>query len=196
MGWSPLVFVERVLEVQPEALQLRVKNLSDLEHLELLRQLQVQCQAARVPLFANDRADLAALAQCHGVHLGQGDLPAQRVRQLYPDLHVGISTHSELELRRALELKPDYVAFGPVWPTPSKANAEECVGLDGLAKAQELACEANIPLVAIGGISLARADQIAALEIAGACISALRGDAGLDGVTGQAQTLHWALGGR
>jgi thiamine-phosphate pyrophosphorylase len=164
LGSTPVAivqFAERVLEARPPLLQLRAKHSGAGETLELLRALRPLCTAVGTRLIANDRADLAALGQCDGVHIGQGDLPLSVVRLIAPGLLVGVSTHDLAQLETALADKPDYVAFGPVFGTASKERPDETVGIAKLAQAHSRTRAAGIPLVAIGGINLARMAEVA-----------------------------------
>jgi thiamine-phosphate pyrophosphorylase len=200
-----VAFSRAVLSARPAALQLRAKTESPREFLALLRTLSALCREAGVPFIANDRADLAPLAGCGCVHIGQDDLPIERVRKIAPGLRVGLSTHTPEQLARALDTRPEYVAYGPVFPTTSKEAPDPVVGLDGLRDAAISARRARVPLVAIGGITLARALDIATLADAGAVISALLpegpGDPAarlspedlLQGVTARAKELHAVL---
>jgi thiamine-phosphate pyrophosphorylase len=160
-GTDPIAFARAVLEARPAALQLRAKDVPARAILALLRSLGPLCRQAGVPLVANDRADLAALAGCDAVHIGQEDLPFDLVHRIAPQLAVGISTHDPAQLDRALAVKPRYVAYGPVFATATKTNPDPVVGTDGLRIAAAKARAANIPLVAIGGITLDRAATIA-----------------------------------
>lgn len=194
-GVPLLPFARAVLAARPAAAQLRAKHLSPRDTLALLRELSPAARAAGVPLFANDRPDLALLAGADGVHVGQGDLPLREVQALAPGLPVGVSTHTVGELQRALAERPDYVAFGPIWETASKEGAEPVVGTAALEDASREARRAGIPLVAIGGVDLARAPELARLGIAAAAISALFPAAGLEAVPAWVARLHAALGG-
>jgi thiamine-phosphate pyrophosphorylase len=160
-GTDPIAFARAVLEARPAALQLRAKDVPARAILALLRSLGPLCRQAGVPLVANDRADLAALAGCDAVHIGQEDLPFDLVHRIAPQLAVGISTHNPAQLDRALAVKPRYVAYGPVFATATKTNPDPVVGTDGLRIAAAKARVAGIPLVAIGGITLERAELIA-----------------------------------
>jgi thiamine-phosphate pyrophosphorylase len=191
----PLEFAERVLEARPAILQLRAKAVGAAVALALLRELVPRCRAAGCRLFANDRPDLAVLAGTDGVHVGQDDVPLAEVRRRWPELSVGVSTHTLAQLAAALTERPDYVAFGPVFATASKTDHEPCVGLDGLQAAHELATRGGVPLVAIGGIDLARAREVAPHAEAAAVIGALLPAAGLDEVTERARALDAALRG-
>ena len=170
---DPLEFTRAILSARPAALQVRAKELPTREFLALLRSVAPLCRAAGVPLVANDRVDLAALAGCDYVHLGQEDLPIELVRRIAPALRVGVSTHTPEQLERALEARPTYVAYGPIFPTGSKAQPEACVGVAGLRAAAARATAARIPLVAIGGITLERAREVAPFADGVAVIAAL-----------------------
>jgi len=189
-----LAFAERVLLARPPLLQLRAKHATTRDTLELLRALKPLCLRAGTRLIANDRADLAVLAECDGVHVGQEDLPLAAVRKVAPRLMVGISTHTLEQLAAALADEPDYVAFGPVFSTVSKERPDPTVGLSLLAEAHAAAQSAGIPLVAIGGIDLERARKVAPHAELAAVISALQPNRGsLEGVTEAARALHAEL---
>lgn len=190
-------FARVVVAARPAALQLRAKHLAPRATLALLRALRPLCTEASVRLFANDRADLALLAGADGVHVGQEDLDVSDVRRIAPGLAVGASTHDAAELDRALALRPDYVAFGPVFATRSKQNPDAVVGLDGLRHAARSARAAGVPLVAIGGIDASRALSVVESGAdAGAVIAGLLPDRDdLADVTRRARALHAALGG-
>ena len=192
-----LAFAGAVLAARPAVVQLRAKSSSARDALALLTALAPICQRAGTALFANDRPDLALLAGASGVHVGQDDLPLAEVRRVAPALLVGVSTHTFAELERALDERPAYVAFGPVFATASKADHEPCVGLDGLRVAHERATRAGVPLVAIGGIDASRAPEVAPHAEAAAVIGALLPATELDEVTKRARALDAVLrGGR
>ncbi len=109
-------------------------------------------------LIMNDRADLAILASFDGVHVGQGDLsPADARRVVGPNAIVGVSTHSDEQVRIADESCADSIAIGPVFATGTKPDASPVVGLEGVRRARTLTAK---PLVAIGGITLANARSV------------------------------------
>ncbi len=194
-GTDPIAYARAVLAARPAALQLRAKDQPARAILCMLRALGPLCRQAAVPLVANDRADLAALAGCESVHIGQEDLPYSLVHRIAPQLSVGISTHSPAQLEQALAAKPSYVAYGPVFETASKQNPDPVVGIDGLAEAARLARRAGTPLVAIGGITLARIPEIVDHADAFAVIADLYPDgATLGDVTERARAFQVALG--
>ncbi len=194
-GVQPLAFVEAVLQARPAALQLRAKSLGARASLELLRAVQARCAPRGVATFANDRPDLALLAGCSGVHVGQDDPSVADARRAAPGLAVGVSTHDLDQVERALAEAPSYLAFGPIFGTSTKLDAEPVVGLGALAEVSRRCRAARVPLVAIGGISLERAPQVCDLADAGAVISALLPPGGVSEVGRAAALLHRALGG-
>lgn len=188
-------FAERVLAAGPlAALQLRAKSCSTREAFSLARELSPRCERAGVPFFVNDRPDVALLAGARGVHVGVDDAPVAEVRRFAKSLLVGVSTHDEEQLAAALATDADYVAFGPVFGTRSKADPSPTTGVEALRAASQRCAEARRPLVAIGGVTL---DNAAAVMKAGAtaaaAIAALLVDDGE--VTARARALHAALGG-
>ena len=197
-GVDVVRFATAVLMARPAALQLRAKDMGAREIMSLLRALQPMCRQMHVPLVANDRPDVAALAGVDIVHVGQTDMPIQTVRRIAPQLGVGVSTHNPEQLARALEHRPTYVAYGPVFATASKENPDPVVGLAALRAAHVAAARAGVPLVAIGGISRDRARDIAESADAGAVIAALLPPSGavdMDDVTARARALHQILSG-
>jgi thiamine-phosphate pyrophosphorylase len=130
-------------------------------------------------LIMNDRADLAVLADWRGVHVGQGDLlpedakavvrtmPTHRMKQgrdewgtrivRGSDIWIGVSTHTEEQVRAADVSCADYVAVGPVFATGTKLDAEAVIGLEGVRRARALTKK---PIVAIGGITRANARSV------------------------------------
>jgi thiamine-phosphate pyrophosphorylase len=103
----------------------------------------------------NDRADIARLAGADGVHVGQDDLPPSAVRALVGDgAVVGLSTHTVSQVTQAVLEPVSYVAVGPVFGTMTKATGYERVGLEMVREAAGHARSRNLPLVAIGGITL------------------------------------------
>lgn len=153
--------------------QLRSKAASDRARLELARALASLCASAGVPFVVNDRVDLALLAGATEVHLGQGDVTIEDARRLAPRLRVGRSTHDLAQVRAAREEGADRIGFGPVFPTRSKAQPDPVVGVEQLAEAVALA---GGPVVAIGGIDVARVRSLRGLALSEiAVISAVCG---------------------
>lgn len=150
-GW-----LRRALPLGVKLVQMRIKDRPEAELRDLLAESRDLCRAAGAVMVVNDHWRLAVDLGCDWLHLGQedldqADLPAIR----RAGLRMGISTHDHDELDRALSLDPDYVALGPVWPTILKKMKWHEQGLDRLAEWRRLV--GRIPLVAIGGLSVARA---------------------------------------
>ncbi len=109
-------------------------------------------------LILNDRPDLALLAAFDGVHVGQHDLSPEDARRILgPNRIVGISTHTEAQVRAADLTSADYIAIGPIFSTSTKPDAEPVIGLEGVRRARALTAK---PLVAIGGITRANARSV------------------------------------
>jgi len=185
-GVDPVAFAEAVLEGRPAALQLRDKQGTAKTTLSLLRSIAFLARRAGVPFFANDRADLALVAGCDGVHVGQEDLPVTAVRLLaarapaglregLPPFRIGVSTHDRPQLLAALTDGPDYVAIGPVFATRSKTDPSPVVGLAELRARVAIVREQapGLPVVAIGGITRRTAAEVGAVCDAVAVIGAL-----------------------
>ena len=156
-GIAPCDVARAALDEGAAAIQLRAKAKDGAAVLALSQEIQSLSRGYGVPFFVNDRLDVAALVGA-GLHLGQSDLPVASARRLVPSIAVGVSTHTPDELASALVSAPTYVAYGPVFPTSSKANPDPVVGLDELGRTVEGA--GAIPVVAIGGISVERAREV------------------------------------
>jgi thiamine-phosphate pyrophosphorylase len=138
--------------------QLRLKHADPRTQVEVARALVA---AVSVPVLVNDRADVALAAGAAGVHLGADDLPVAAVRRIAPlAFIVGASVGTDAEVAHARGA--DYVGIGPVYPTVSKSDAGEAIGIEGFTRLARLC---NIPAVAIGGLT---ADNVAPVIAAGA----------------------------
>ncbi len=150
-------------------IQLRVKHASDGQALEwalAMRKLTHECGAAFV---VNDRFDLALASGADAVHLGQTDLPPERIpAEVRSRLAVGFSTHSALQAEASRALSIDYVAYGPVFGTTSKQSEYDSRGVAALKRVAEIV--APRPLVAIGGIHAGNLLQVIEAGAAGAAV--------------------------
>jgi thiamine-phosphate pyrophosphorylase len=121
-----------------------------------------------VQILVNDRCDLALSSGAAGVHLGQEDLPPDAARRLLgPDRIIGHSTHSMREARDSFAEPVDYIGFGPIFATRTKADPAPIVGLTRL---RQVCDRSPQPVVAIGGIGL---EQVAAVLDTGAASAAV-----------------------
>jgi thiamine-phosphate pyrophosphorylase len=125
-----------------------------------------------VPLIINDQVDLALAIDADGVHVGQNDLPVKIVRQMIGSKKLlGLSITAASQLDTIPEKTVDYLGIGPVFPTISKDDAAPALGLEQLAR---LTAHTQLPVIAIGGITLENAASVFAAGVAGlAVISAL-----------------------
>jgi len=141
-----------------ELVQYRDKSGSPRAILRAASILREVFAATPTRLILNDRADLAVLANFDGVHVGQNDLsPADARRVIGPSKLVGVSTHTDDQVRAAALTPADYIAIGPIYSTSTKPDAEKPVGLEGIRRARALTTK---PLVAIGGITRANARSV------------------------------------
>jgi thiamine-phosphate pyrophosphorylase len=172
-GGRPLrLVVEAALCGGARAFQLREKDLSPRELYPLALEMRQLTQAYGARLLINDRVDVALAVDADGVHLTTTSLPASIARRvLGPGRLIGVSTHTLAEAQAAAEEGADFLVFGPVFFTPSKAPYGEPVGLDAL-RAVRVAVRS--PILAIGGIKKANLDQVLAAGADGiAVISAI-----------------------
>jgi thiamine-phosphate pyrophosphorylase len=148
-------WVSRLIGVGAKLIQLRIKEKEGAALKSEAREALAICQKAGAQLILNDYWRLAIDIGADYIHLGQEDLdtadmPAIRVQ----GIRVGISTHDDAELARAMQLEPDYVALGPIFPTILKAMRFGPQGLDRIGEWKRRI--GNIPLVAIGGLNVER----------------------------------------
>jgi len=172
-GGRPLrLVVEAALRGGVRALQLREKDLSPRELYPLALEMRQLTQTYGARLLINDRVDVALAVDADGVHLTTTSLPASIARQvLGPGRLIGVSTHTLAEAQAAEENGADFVVFGPVFFTPSKAPYGEPVGLDAL---RAVRATVRLPILAIGGIKKVNLDQVLAAGADGiAVISAI-----------------------
>ena len=160
-GWPLIDLAEAYLSGGATFLQLRAKHMASGEFLDRAAAIAELTHTAGATLIVNDRADIARLAGADGVHVGQDDLAPAAVRSIVgPARLVGVSTHNPAQLDAACRDGADYVAIGPVHSTPTKDTGHAAIGIDGVREAARAARVAHLPLVAIGGITLERADAV------------------------------------
>jgi thiamine-phosphate pyrophosphorylase len=150
-----LELTEALLHAGVRLIQYRNKQACSRELFEIGIEMAGRIRRAAGIFIMNDRADVALAAGADGVHLGQDDLTVEMARRMlsYGKI-VGVSTHSLSQVQEADQSSANYIAFGPIFSTGSKANPEPVVGLAGLAEARKATRK---PLIAIGGITVAQA---------------------------------------
>jgi thiamine-phosphate pyrophosphorylase len=179
-------WVQRLLPLGVRLVQLRVKDRPVEEVRAEIREAKALCADAGAQLIVNDHWELALAEKCDFVHLGQGDLDTTDVSALRKNaVKIGISTHDDAELERALALEPDYIALGPIYPTLLKVMPWAPQGLERLAEWKRRA--AGIPLVAIGGLTVERLPGVFA---AGADVAAVVTDI-VRSADPEARTREW-----
>jgi thiamine-phosphate diphosphorylase len=168
-GGRDLVDVVRAaLRGGAPAIQLRMKDGAARDMVEMAQALLAETRPAGALLFVNDRVDVAVIAGADGAHVGQDDLPVGAARRVSPPgFLLGVSAESvELALQAEAE-GADYVGVGPVYPTGSKADAGEPIGLGRIA---EVAASVRIPIVGIGGIAIGNARAVVESGAAGVAV--------------------------
>ena len=155
--------VEKALKGGVTFVQLREKTLDQETFLAEAKEIQELCRRFKVPFVINDNVEIAIAIDADGVHVGQSDMEAGSVREkLGPDKILGVSAQTVEQAIFAEQSGADYLGVGAVFPTGSKADADE-VSHETL----KAICEAvKIPVIAIGGISM---DNVMRLKESGIC---------------------------
>ncbi|GEO74423.1 thiamine monophosphate synthase [Levilactobacillus namurensis DSM 19117] len=170
------VVLAEMLQAGITAYQFRDKGASTLtpaERLALGRDLRDQCRAASVPFIVDDDVDMALALDADGVHVGQSDERIQQVLAATKDrqMFVGLSCSTSAEVAAANQLAGlAYIGSGPIYPTVSKDDADPVIGTAGL---QALVAQANVPIVAIGGVTQESLPAIAQTGAAGVAVITL-----------------------
>ena len=149
--------VEKALQGGVRVLQLREKNLSPKELLEQALEIKPVIEKYDAKLFINDRADIAQIAGAHGVHLTEASVPAGEIKDNFPNLIVGVSTHAKEGALLAEAEGADFITFSPVYETPSKINFGPPQGPERLG---EIVKSVHLPVLALGGIKLNRVPEV------------------------------------
>lgn len=157
-GRDIALVVEESLKGGVKAVQLREKDLSSRDLYELalvMRKLTLRYNAG---LFINDRVDIALAVDADGVHLGESSLPIHLARKVLGKRSlIGVSCHNQVNAVAAQDFGADFITYGPVFHTPSKAVYGPPVGLDRLREVTPLL---RIPVFALGGITSRNTRQV------------------------------------
>jgi thiamine-phosphate pyrophosphorylase len=146
-----------MLEGGVEILQLRAKGYEQEQILELALPLVAICRSFGVPLIINDHPEVVVQSGADGLHIGQDDIRVERARELIgPGKILGLSTHSPLQAKVALDEKPDYIGFGPLFSTPTKP---EYISI-GTSRIKETHDLVSLPIFCIGGIKLENLSEV------------------------------------
>lgn len=153
-SWLP-----RFLPLGLKLVQLRIKDQPESVVLQQIQQAKMLCEAADCQLVINDYWQLAIVAGCNYIHLGQEDLHTANMEAIRnAGIKIGISTHSEAELQTALAVKPDYIALGPVYETTLKKMPWQPQGLERVTQWKQII--GDRPLIGIGGVTIERAQGV------------------------------------
>jgi thiamine-phosphate pyrophosphorylase len=126
--------------------------------LELGKQLRSICGRYDIPFLVNDDVELALQLDADGIHIGQEDEPASKVRERMRDRIVGVSAHNMEEAEAALADGADYLGVGPMYPTRTKLDAQKVIGPPMVSSLRDGGI--NAPLVGIGGIQSSNAEAV------------------------------------
>ena len=141
-----------------DTVQFRQKQGTTRELVAIAQQMQAVCTHDNVPLIVNDRADIALAVGAAGAHFGQDDMPVSIGRQILSSKAIlGASARTEEKILEAISEGADYIGFGPIYGTSSKADAEAAKGLGRLRRMCDIAA---CPVIAIGGISVQNAGEV------------------------------------
>jgi thiamine-phosphate pyrophosphorylase len=162
-----LQFIERAVADSVEMIQIREKDMSSRELLELTRRTVALAAAGSTRILVNTRVDVALAANADGVHLPGSSIAPDLLRRIVPPGFVcGVSCHTPEELRRAEREGADFAVYGPVFASPGKGTP---IGLEGL---REGVAGVRLPVYALGGINKKNAaDCLAAGAVGVAAIT-------------------------
>ena len=170
--------IESALKGGITCLQLREKELEQEEFLQEACQVQKLCKSYRIPFVVNDNVEVAIASGADGIHVGQEDMPASKVRELVGnDMWIGVSAHTVEEALEAERQGADYLGVGSMFPTGTKKDVVS-TSFDTLS---EICQRVSIPVVAIGGIKQSNMSQLKGIGMDGvALVSAIFGSENIE----------------
>ena len=152
-------WIERLIPIGVKLVQLRMKDVSEDILREHIKRSKAICEKFGCQLIINDYWQIAIEEKCDFIHLGQEDLADADLPSIQKaGLKLGVSTHDSAELDKALAVKPDYVALGPVYETILKKMKWQPQGVEKVTRWKSLV--GDLPLVAIGGLTPDRAQGV------------------------------------
>ena len=157
-GRSTLDIVKAAVRGGVTCVQLREKECSTLEFIEQALSIKDYLSARGIPLFINDRLDVAQAVKADGIHLGQTDMPLDMARAIVGDsMIIGISAESLADAVEADKGGADYLGVSPIYATPTKTDTAPPLGLERL---RQIRTTVKIPLVGIGGLNRDNAAEV------------------------------------
>lgn len=159
--------VEEALKGGATLLQLREKEKSTIEYIDLARKVHSITQKYNVPLIIDDRVDVALAINAEGVHVGQSDMPVSIARKLMgEDKIVGATTKTVAQAKNAFKQGADYLGVGAIYPTTTKVKTV----LTSTETLKDICKAVSIPVNAIGGLNKDNIDVLKGIPIAGICV--------------------------
>ncbi len=157
-GRSIIEVVKSAVNGGVTIVQLREKSATTLDFYQSAKQIKSFLDKKGIPLIINDRIDIALAVDADGVHLGQDDMPLPIARKvLGKDKIIGISVNNVEEAKRAEQESADYLGLSPVFPTPTKTDTSEPIGIERIPAIRNAV---SIPLVGIGGLNIHNAAEV------------------------------------
>ena len=167
-GRSLLDVVRAAVDGGVTCVQVREKTVSARDYIERLSAVRTLLRERGVPLFVNDRVDIALAVEADGIHLGQTDMPLALAKRIAGDrLIIGISCEAPQDAVEAERGGADYVSVSPVFATPTKTDTAPALGLDGV---REIRAAVRLPVVTIGGINATNAADVIRAGADGICV--------------------------
>lgn len=190
-GRDNIQVVQAMIGAGIKVIQYREKDKTLLQKYRECLQIAQMTKAAGVTFIVNDDIELAKLVQADGVHIGQDDLPLEKVRQLVgEEMIIGLSTHSPNQAQEAVKKGADYIGVGPIFKTFTKKDVCEPVGLEYL---DYVAANIDIPFVAIGGIKEHNLHEV--VSRGASCIALVTEIVGAENIAGKIENLRQKLKG-
>jgi thiamine-phosphate pyrophosphorylase len=146
-----------LLKAGVKMIQLREKDMNDRELYKLARYYREETHEAEAILIINDRLDIAMAVDADGVHLGQNDLPFMIAGSLWKERIIGVSTHSLEEAVHVYGYYPGYINVGPIYPTQTKENPSQPVGIETFKKVLH---SVEAPVTVMGGIKSSNLNEL------------------------------------
>ncbi|MEN2775985.1 thiamine phosphate synthase [Acetivibrio clariflavus] len=177
-GRNNIEVVGEMIKAGVKVIQYRDKEKKLLQKYNECLKIREMTKEAGVTFIVNDHVDIAILVKADGVHIGQDDLPIEKVRELVgEEMIIGISTHSPQQAEEAVKRGADYIGVGPIYKTYTKKDVCEPVGLDYL---RYVVRNIPIPHVAIGGIKQHNMHEV--MECGAKCIAMVTEIVGADDI--------------
>ncbi|MCX7829976.1 MAG: thiamine phosphate synthase [Acidobacteria bacterium] len=141
--------IKRLISFGVDWIQIREKDLSDTKLLAIAQKARQMAEKKKIKIFISNRADIAHLANCDGIHLSSDSIPTKEIKKRFKNLLVIKSCHSLEEIKRAKKDGADFVTLSPIFETKSKESKSIPLGLKMLNKA---VYSLKMPIVALGGV--------------------------------------------